>query len=145
MAPSIPVYSKREIQGMFPNALGPSDVGDMKESGCELKELVQNQCTFDGNTIFCLPFKRVFLRCLDESLSDGEVIGYKLTPSHATIGSANSANSANSGGSRWRNFEITQHTSNEYNLQTKNVQDFIHADEVLRRQMEKYYNRYVYK
>lgn len=136
MSPSIPVYSRDEIEAQFSQFIKSSNGGNV----CELKELVQNQCTFDGNRIFCLPFKRLFLRCLDESVGD-EVIGYKLTPSHK-VNSTSSISSTINERKRWRNIEITKNNDNQYDLKSGAVKEFIKADEILLRQMEKYYNNY---
>lgn len=160
MAPVIPVYSKAEVEERFVQARGAGSehVGSVPPTvppNCQLKELTQNQCTFDGNAVYCLPFKRVFLRCWDEMASGVE--GYGLTPGHAKVlgqgargqrgenqtqGSLeNQGNHAKRGGSqgRWRNIEITNEATNSYPLTSPAVEAFAQADEKMREQMHKYH------
>ncbi|ODV98375.1 hypothetical protein PACTADRAFT_185126 [Pachysolen tannophilus NRRL Y-2460] len=58
MSPPIPVYSKKEIDNTYKKFLKDDD------ANCTLYSLIQNQCTFNGSEIICLPFKRLFTRCL---------------------------------------------------------------------------------
>ncbi|GMM32642.1 hypothetical protein DAMA08_053870 [Martiniozyma asiatica (nom. inval.)] len=143
MAPPIPVYDKDEIRQMLPRIYPTSrDLQELKSKGCELFEIVQHQCTFDGNKILCLPFKRVFARCLDEFFtSNQEVIGYKLKPTHLTGRLVENEKI-------WRNIEITDALDNDYlgDLKTESpasvdLREFLNADKILQAKMEDYYDR----
>lgn len=66
MAPPTPVYSSREIRQQYAAYLDNSE-----KHNCQLQSITQYECTFkvspDGTTaakIICLPFKRLFQRCL---------------------------------------------------------------------------------
>ncbi|ODV83343.1 hypothetical protein CANARDRAFT_9744 [[Candida] arabinofermentans NRRL YB-2248] len=123
MAPPLPVYSRDEIKSLYPHLFPeriPKDDDTLPNSNtnstnfklslpnCTLYSLTQNQCTYDGNRTVCIPFKRLFARCLDEEYSKKkEVIGYKLTPSHKDF-------QKNPNEKFYRNIEITEWSDNDY-------------------------------
>lgn len=65
MAPPVPVYSAEEIRLQYKDQLE-----NLAKYKCHLKSLTQHECTFKAGTdatlprIICLPFKRLFQRCL---------------------------------------------------------------------------------
>ncbi|EJS44081.1 som1p [Saccharomyces arboricola H-6] len=56
MAPPTTIRSRDQ-------ALAPLDTLDAK-THCQLKELVQWECQFEGADYACFPFKRLFERCI---------------------------------------------------------------------------------
>lgn len=64
MAPPTPVISRSQVRDAY------------RMEACTLKELVQNECTFQvtGGEVrsVCLPFKRLFNRCLVTYLDNGK-------------------------------------------------------------------------
>lgn len=145
MAPALPVYTREEIENMYPKLNGgdrsDSSGGAMKRgeipSGCELYELLQNQCTYDGNKVYCLPFKRMFLRCLENK--EKEVIGYKLTPLHRSTTSRFDID-GRKGTKVHRNIEITCEEDNRY-AYDDGVKEFLRADRILREKIQQYYGK----
>lgn len=128
MSPTITIQTQDDIERKFSHL--------MESRECELKTIVQNQCTFDGKQVYCLPFKRTFLKCWQPQ---DALIGYKLTPGHR-VRPMEQAEPGKAAQGRWRHIEITRPEDNVYNLGTQNVDEFLRADEVLRAQMEKYYH-----
>lgn len=64
MAPPVPVFSAAEIRSRYKDQINNPD-----KYQCTLRELTQHQCTFKTHEdappdIICLPFKRIFQRCL---------------------------------------------------------------------------------
>ncbi|CEP22962.1 unnamed protein product [Cyberlindnera jadinii] len=55
MAPPTPVLSREDVARMYKP---PSDL-----SGCIYKSITQNNCSFEGGLVQCVPFKRVFRDC----------------------------------------------------------------------------------
>lgn len=129
MAPALPVYTREEIQRMHPKMKTVEKNMDDIPENCDMYKLIQNECTYDGNNVKCLPFKRVFLRCLEKK--GGEVIGYKLKPKHKEDQDTEI----------YRNIEITKKQDNYYKI-SKDVEDFLKADCILKDKMKEYYNKY---
>lgn len=123
MAPALPVYTRGEIEKLFP-VMRSEEI----PPNCSLYRLIQNQCTYDGNRVICLPFKRVFLRCLETR--NGEVVGYRLQPKHGLKDGV------------YRDIEVTSRSDNTYTINDK-IQDFLRADSVLQEKMQAYYERHV--
>lgn len=159
MAPALPVYTRDEIEKMYPKLFRNKEAGI--ESGkvpenCKLNELVQYQCTYDGNKVYCLPFKRVFLRCKERRSK--EVIGYKLTPSHGTVGDIKNRLNVGKNDFFYRDIEITDKHHNSYlypelksidtkesdaaDLNDKDLQEFLKANKVLKDKMRQYYDKF---
>ncbi|QPG75618.1 hypothetical protein FOA43_002975 [Brettanomyces nanus] len=106
-----------------------------------------NQCTYDGNKCVCVPFRRLFARCLDKEFgSRREVIGYKLTPAH---GSRMVGQNLKNRREVYRNIEITEKGDNEYvkilNGDKKGdkelLEEFLRADRVFQRKVKEYYEK----
>ncbi|OWB74468.1 hypothetical protein B5S31_g4263 [[Candida] boidinii] len=183
MAPSLPVYSRDEIKKLYPhifpdrsfNENNIAEDGDQddnintikngklllndiqKNNNCKLYSLTQNQCTFDGNKTICIPFKRIFARCIDRELSKGnEIVGYKLAPMHKRdLNNRNKKNNninqdtLNNDNLVYRNVEITDWYDNDYlnnyfnsdNIEKKElIKEFLRADKILQSKMHQYYN-----
>lgn len=129
MAPALPVYTREEIERMYPNLkMVQKDIEDIPEN-CEIYKLIQNECTYDGNKVTCLPFKRIFLRCLEKK--GGTVIGYKLQPKHEEDQNTEI----------YRNIEITKQQDNNHKI-SKDIEEFLKADCILKDKMKEYYNKY---
>ncbi|KAG0676895.1 hypothetical protein C6P40_001123 [Pichia californica] len=150
MAPALPVYSREEIERIYPKIFKKEE--DKKEinrdnipNNCEIYELIQNQCTYDGNMVYCLPFKRIFLRCLENN-KERDIIGYKLTPLHRNNNSNISGrfeingSGNNKDGKYYRDIEITVESDNDYKY-NEGVENFLKADDILRGKMKEYYDK----
>lgn len=143
MAPALPVYTREEIERKFPEKFKSGNNEDIPDN-CSLYELIQHQCTYDGNKVYCLPFKRVFLRCLENK--GKEVIGYKLTPSHGNI--KNIHNKLKIKDKFYRDIEITNKKNNLYLYNKeddkidKDIEQFLNADTILKDKMMEYYKNY---
>lgn len=91
MAPPVVVHSRAEVQLQFAEQLK-----NPEKYKCQLKSLTQNECTYkileEGYEFVCLPFKRVFQRC--------------LVPETKTI------NGKKHHGERWINIEVTDAQTN---------------------------------
>lgn len=106
--------------------------GEEVPADCEIYKLVQNQCTYDGNKVMCLPFKRVFLRCLENKSK--EIVGYKIKPLHRK--------DAKDGGDKvYRDIEITRREDNDYPI-NKEMVEFLKAEQVLKEKMSSYYEKH---
>lgn len=146
MAPALPVYTRDEIEKMYP-MLFMNDKQTGKRiipDNCNLYKLIQNQCTYDGNKVYCLPFKRIFLRCLEKRSK--EVIGYKLTPSHSRREFFNTTNDF-SNDTIYRDIEITDKNDNSYlyfpeDDKNPEIEEFLKADRILKEKMRQYYDKY---
>lgn len=153
MAPALPVYTKDEIEKMYPQIFNKIEENkENKENkflkirrdvpeNCKIYQLIQNQCTYDGNKVYCLPFKRVFLRCKDRN-KNKEVIGYKLTPLHKND-SHNYDKFKIKGDAEedlYRDIEITVEGDNDYKID-EGVKEFLKADNILKEKMKEYYER----
>lgn len=133
MAPSLPIYTRKEIEehtGIDINNLNNDNIG----KNCELKELIQNQCTYDGNNVKCLPFKRIFLQCLQYYGDNEKIIGYKLQ-------SKRGLENIRDNKSKYRNIEITKREDNVYDINDNEINEFIKVDEVFQRKIKEYYNK----
>lgn len=122
MAPPTPVYRRSDIFRKYGEQLN-----DPQKYDCELKSLVQHECTFklsqDLNKspdIICLPFKRVFQKCLKE-------------PKRALQGKEIQDND-------WITIEVTDlNTNRNFLKNTQNstiINEFLNADKELQRFME---------
>ncbi|KAK6465182.1 mitochondrial export protein Som1-domain-containing protein [Scheffersomyces coipomensis] len=125
MAPPVPVYNRQEVRSKYKEQLN-----DPEKYQCELKSLIQNECTFktfpDDRSkppeIICLPFKRLFQRCLIPTLIKEN--GKKVTVQ------------------RWLNIEITDNATNKLKVDsqtskyTNDVQNFLSAEKDFRKLME---------
>lgn len=123
MAPPAPVYNRSEIRGRYADQLN-----NPEKYRCQLKELTQHECTFRvapdrklAPEIICLPFKRVFQRCLFPYVANDN--GKKVK------------------GEKWVNIEVTSSDTNSDLLTRprygKDVQDFLGAEKELKRLMAK--------
>ncbi|GMG19946.1 unnamed protein product [Ambrosiozyma monospora] len=174
MAPSLPVYTRDEIKSLYPDLFPeripissttsststldhptiPNFKLDLKN--CKLHTLTQNQCTFDGNQVVCIPFKRIFARCLDLNyFNKKELIGFKLTPAH----SQHEFNQKDHGKEVYRNVELTQWFDNDYSkvleegksmnkngkgeVDAELIKEFLKADKILKKKMTEYYENMI--
>lgn len=123
MAPPTPVYKRADIRSQYKEQLN-----NPEKYQCQLRSLVQHECTFKVSSnhnppeIICLPFKRVFQRCLVPSVQKKD--GKKTK------------------GSKWINIEITDASTNSQIKKDdqrygKEVQDFMNAEKEFREFMEK--------
>lgn len=128
MAPPVPVYSLVEIQSQYKEQLK-----NPTKYKCQLKSITQHECTFRPSTIrtndinhppeiICLPFKRIFQRCLVPITTKNEK-GKKIR------------------GERWVNIEITNDKTNHDlvepdNKYSKDVMDFLDAEREFKKFME---------
>lgn len=73
MAPAVPLLSRKEALLKYSKQLA-----DPEKYHCQLKSIIQHECVFNANSkidsevpaeIICLPFKRIFQRCLIEELT----------------------------------------------------------------------------
>lgn len=122
MAPPIPVYNRSEVRHQYRKQLElPA------EYECSLRSITQHECTFRAfedrsrrPEILCLPFKRVFQRCLVPQMvkEDG----------HKTMVK------------RWVNIEVTDASTNRSLVQgttyKDEVRDFMNAERDFRKLME---------
>lgn len=122
MAPPTPVYRRSDIFRKYGEQLN-----DPQKYDCELKSLVQHECTFKLSQelnkspgIICLPFKRLFQKCLKE-------------PKKALQGKENQEND-------WITIEVTDlNTNRNFLKNTQNstiINEFLNADKELQRFME---------
>lgn len=120
MAPPTPVYSRDDILAIYGDILKYP----LKYS-CELKSLTQYECTFrivERNKppeIICLPFKRVFQRCLLDKMVKEKDKKKKIK--------------------QWVNIEITDEKVNKELLEMpkygREVEDFLSAEKDLKKLM----------
>lgn len=102
MAPPIPVFSQKEIKDRYPGIFNRTN------KSCTFHELTQNQCTFNGKELICLPFTRIFARC---QLDDDTL----KVPKYLCL-------------------EITDVTTNDYAKTEDDVlKRFLEADQLLRK------------
>ena len=140
MAPALPVYSRSDIEEMYPVMKQANFRGEVPRN-CQLYQLVQNQCTYDGNSVLCLPFERLFLRCKEYGGSGGGV-GYKLQGKSQKKSGESGANGSEDGERiRYRNYEITNAGDNVYSVGSADIVQFLKADAVLRGRMQSYYEK----
>lgn len=125
MAPPTPVYNRSQIRNKYHDQLTNPD-----KYQCQLKSLTQHECTFkvsfDGRRpqeIICLPFKRIFQRCLvpETNLVNGKKVHLE----------------------RWINIEVTDLSTNadlvlDSSKYGKDVQDFLSAEKEFKKLMESY-------
>lgn len=122
MAPPTPVYSGKEIRHQYATYLE-----DPLDHKCLLRSLTQYECTFKVSPnnltpakIICLPFKRLFQRCLMPVVEtvDGKKVRYN----------------------KWTNIEVTDETTNrdllEQSRYGKDIEEFMEAEKELQRYME---------
>lgn len=123
MAPPVPVYSAEEIRLQYKDQLE-----NLAKYKCHLKSLTQHECTFKAGTdatlprIICLPFKRLFQRCLIPTIEQKN--GKKIRCE------------------KWVNIEVTKESTNQDLLNEGSkyydyVQDFLAAEKEFRDLMEK--------
>lgn len=121
MAPPAPVYNKLEIRSRYDEQLN-----DPEKYHCQLREITQHECTFRvapdrklAPEIICLPFKRVFQRCLFPYVANDN--GKKVR------------------GEKWVNIEVTTAETNSDLMARprygKDVQDFLGAEKELKKLM----------
>ena len=158
MAPAFPVYSREEIKEMYPE-LFPSRIENKQDGkftldseNCKLYTLVQNQCTFDGNQCICVPFRRLFARCLDRNYnSRREMTGYKLMPVHQRQ-AIERVSGRKAGDPVYRNVEITQFEDNDYMkylreksddkwMSSELLEDFMKTDKIFQNKVHEYYEK----
>ncbi|KAK6204488.1 mitochondrial export protein Som1-domain-containing protein [Scheffersomyces amazonensis] len=125
MAPPIPVYTNTEIRTRY-----KAQLNNPEKYNCELRSLVQHECTFKTfpndrskpPEIICLPFKRIFQRCLIPQITKEN--GKKI---HIN---------------KWVNIEITSSETNKLKVDQStskfdiNVQEFLNAEKDFRKLME---------
>lgn len=120
MSPPTPVFSRSEIQSRYKQQLK-----NPKDFNCSIKSLVQSECTFklsqENSRVqetICVPFKRVFQRCLIPQIQrkNGQKVIVK----------------------RWINIEITlENTNNELKGKySEELLQFMKADVELKKWME---------
>ncbi|KAF6007898.1 hypothetical protein HII12_004310 [Brettanomyces bruxellensis] len=158
MAPALPVYSREEIKEMYPELFParivkePDGKFELDSKSCKLYTLVQNQCTFDGNQCICVPFRRLFARCLDRNYnSRREMIGYKLMPVHQRQ-AIERVSGRKAGGPVYRNVEITEFEDNDYTkylrekkddkwMSSELLEDFLRTDKIFQKKVHEYYEK----
>lgn len=122
MAPPTPVYTRSDIFSVYNDQLE-----NPEKYQCHLKSITQHECTFKVShdrsnppEIICLPFKRIFQRCLYPTITKENGRKKRIE--------------------KWINIEITDPDSNrdllEFPKYTKDVKDFLNADKELKRLME---------
>lgn len=119
MSPPVPVYSRAEIERRYQALDNP------EKYNCLLKSITQHECTFrfvdDQQEVICLPFKRLFQRCL-------------LPHTIKTNGKVTQVD-------RWTNIEITDIETNRDIVTdpkyAKDVDDFQGAEKEFRDMMWK--------
>lgn len=149
MAPALPVYSRQDIEqmypGLFPTRINKDGKPALNLDNCSLYSLIQDQCTYDGNKCVCVPFKRVFARCLDNEFnSRREVVGYKLTPAHQSMSLRRGLSRRDPNKPVYRNVEITEWHDNDYTNEAKGadselVEEFLRADRIFQKKVKEYY------
>lgn len=116
MAPPVPVFNSIEISAKYKD-----QINNPEKYQCELKSLTQHECTFkvfedSPPEIICLPFKRIFLRCL-----------LKEKRKHETI-------------ERWINIEVTDKNTNADLFSQEKykpiVAEFLNTEREFRKMME---------
>lgn len=120
MSPPTPVFNRQEIQNKY-----AAQLRDPAKYKCTLKSLTQNECTFvispETSRVLqtiCIPFKRVFQRC--------------LVP-HTQVKNGKKVH-----GERWVNIEITLVTTNDRNKAAygKELLQFMKAEADLKKWIE---------
>ncbi|KAI5970864.1 hypothetical protein CANMA_000024 [Candida margitis] len=123
MAPPVPVYTSEDIQLQYKDQFQ-----NLTKYKCHLKSLTQHECTFKAGTtatspqIICLPFKRLFQRCLIPTVEQKN--GKKIRTQ------------------KWINIEVTKESTNQDLLDKGSkyydfVQEFLAAEKEFRELMEK--------
>lgn len=137
MAPALPIYSREEIEKMYPKSEGFNRVPD----NCHLYNLFQNECTYDGNKVICLPFKRVFMRCLE--YKSNEYSGYKIQGKNSRRSGENTDldDKLEEIERVYRNVEITSRKDNKVESEDPQIREFLEADLVLKKNMREYYRK----
>lgn len=130
MAPALPIYRREEIERMYPKSEGFTKVPE----NCEVYQLIQNECTYDGNKVICLPFKRMFMRCYEYKNND--LSGYKMQGKNRNSGREEEEEKG-----IYRNIEITTRQDNQINLNDDLVREFLEADLILKKNMKAYYDK----
>lgn len=123
MAPPVPVYTSTDIKRQYAPQLTQPD-----KYQCQLKSITQHECTFRPHPqgihppeIICLPFKRLFQRCLIDHISQENGKKVKLK--------------------RWINIEVTDAETNRDlfvpgSKYSEAVRDFKNAEVEFRKLME---------
>ncbi|KAI3402974.2 GUP1 [Candida oxycetoniae] len=125
MAPPVPVYDLEEIKRQYKEPLQ-----NPESYKCHIMSLTQHECTFRASSggyrstpeIICLPFKRIFQRCLTptvEKLGNGEKVY----------------------GEKWINIEVTNAKTNSDLMEkdskySKYVEEFLAAERELKELIE---------
>lgn len=111
MAPPTLVHTRADINRQFHEPLA-----NPEKYQCLLKSLVQNECTFKiddatGVEAICIPFKRVFQRCL-------------MSTAHTVNGQKQLTD-------RWVNIEVTDENTNEKLRRTygTEIERFLRAEQ----------------
>ncbi|EMG49441.1 SOM1 Protein SOM1 [Candida maltosa Xu316] len=127
MAPPVPVYNASEIQNQYKEQLN-----NLEKYKCQLRSITQHECTFKPSTIrnngnsppeiICLPFKRIFQRCLVPAIIKNDY-GVKVKTE------------------KWINIEITNEKTNHDLVEpdskySKVVQEFLSAEQEFKKFME---------
>lgn len=120
MSPPTPVLTRGDIRRLYVGQLS-----NPQEYECSLKSLSQHECTFvvsaDSSVVqktICIPFKRVFQRC--------------LVPYVKTIEGKKHS------GKRWINIEVTDVETNDPKaVYGSEVEEFLKAEQELTKWMEK--------
>ncbi|KAI5962254.1 uncharacterized protein KGF55_003330 [Candida pseudojiufengensis] len=126
MAPPVPVYTSDEIKLQYEEQLH-----NPQKYQCHLKSITQHECTFKPSTyksspeIICLPFKRIFQRCL---VPTTQIVNGKKQRIE-----------------RWQNIEITDEHGNRDLMDPeskyyKHVKEFLSAEKEFRELTETEYS-----
>lgn len=122
MAPPTLVFTRQEIFKANKDKLLTTN------PDCQLKSITQHECTFKISEnappeIICLPFKRIFQRCLENVIIKDKSTGDKrVIP-------------------KWTNYEVTSLDTNQDLFSEakykEDVSDFFNAEKELKKLMEK--------
>lgn len=123
MAPPTLVHTRNEVFRQYDETLRNPNLHD-----CQLKSISQHECTFKVSEnsppeIICLPFKRIFQRCIETAIEKDKITGKKVKVD------------------KWVNIEVTSAETNQDLLTEarfrEDVQDFCMAEKELKKLMEK--------
>lgn len=112
MAPPVPVLTQADVHRRF-----KAQLANPQKYLCHLTSITQHECTFKGigtgnPRILCLPFKRLFQRCLTKPRSKSGL------------------------DEKWINIEVTDATTNQDLMEdaryADDVQDFLAAEKDLK-------------
>lgn len=123
MAPPTLVHNRKEVFRQYDKILQNPNLHD-----CELRSISQHECTFKVSEdsppeIICLPFKRIFQRCIETAIEKDKITGKKTKVD------------------KWVNIEVTSAETNQDLLTEEryrdDVRDFVNAEKELKKLMEK--------